>query len=126
MDPVTIMAITSIVTLGVGAVGKVLYMLRHNIKQCGGIVFRSRSTSRNSPTRLSDLNAVRNHLERTLPDTRKIVPHVEQNPAVCIQSIEPELKKRILELQQENLNLGALLGNKLRETQNEDDDLVYI
>lgn len=45
MDPLTITVIASLITVCVGAVGKLLYHLRHNIKSCFGINFRSRTNT---------------------------------------------------------------------------------
>lgn len=119
MDPTLVLAITSISAIGVGILGKVMYTLRHNVKSCWGIVFRSTPTSRNSP-RLQELNIIRDHLGSTLPSTH-ITPVMKTN-----ENVVKELEKQILELQQENLNLGSILTNKLRETQNNDSDLVFI
>lgn len=96
MDPVTIMAITSIVTIGCGAIGKILYSLRHNIKQCGGIVFRSTSTSRNSP-RLTELNVIRDHLGSTLPATTHITPVIRNNENI-VSELENKIRVKELEL----------------------------
>ncbi len=109
MDPVTIMAITSIVTVGCGAIAKILYSLRHNIKQCGSIVFRSTSTSRNSP-RLTEINNIRNHLEQTLP-VQVVTPSIKANDDT-VRELENKIKIKELE-------------NKLKELEG-DCERVYI
>lgn len=45
MDPISISAIVVASTALVGVAGKLLHTLRHNIKSCWGINFRSRSNS---------------------------------------------------------------------------------
>lgn len=113
MDPVTVMAITSIVGLGVGALGKILYELRHNIKNCGGIVFRSRSTSRNSP-RGEELNKVRTHFHQTLGggEVVKVTPaNLKEEDQIA--ELEKQIRLRELEA-------------KLKRMEESESERVYI
>jgi len=98
-DPTIILAITSISAVGIGILGKLLYQLRHNIRTCWGIQFRSTSTSRHSP-KLQELNQVKQHFANTLPDSSTIIQHVTpQN--IPVDTIIADLEKqiRIKELQ---------------------------
>ena len=95
MDPATILAITSISAVGIGVLGKVLYTLRHNVKNLCGIVFRTPdSQSRHSP-RTTQLNVVREHFENTLP-TVHITPTIKNDDS-AILDLERQIKMKELE-----------------------------
>lgn len=102
METATVLAITSISAIGIGVLGKVLYTLRHNVKSCWGIVFRSNTTSRNSP-RLQELNVVRGHLENTLPGSTHISPMVKSDEQTVL-NLENQIKIKELELKLRHLD----------------------
>lgn len=63
MDPTQIAIITMLSTISLGVLGKVLHMLRTNVKSCCGIIFRSidGSTPRNpSPPNSSSVKQIKN------------------------------------------------------------------
>lgn len=101
-DPATILAITSISAIGIGVLGKILYTLRHNVRSCWGLVFRTpESQSRASPRNRSiELNVVRQHFDDTLPPEK--IPSIMQSPNLpvsqIIENLEKQLKIKELEL----------------------------
>lgn len=111
MDPTTVIAITSLSTVGIAVLGKILYTLRHNVKNLCGIQFRTPdSTIRNSPRNI-ELNNVRNHLENTLPvtDVIKVIPNTFPTDK------ELEQKLKIMELE-----------NKIKHFEEDNSERVYI
>lgn len=108
MDPTLAISITAISTLGIGILGKVLYTLRHNIKNCFGVSFRTpESQSRHSPRQLND---IRKHFENTIEQV-KITPTIKSNIDI-VDELETKLKIKELEA-------------KLKQF-DEPDDRVYI
>lgn len=93
MDPGTIIAITSISTIAVGILGKVMYVCRHNVKNCFGIAFRTpESQSRHSPRHTQELDNVRQHFENTL----KITPSIKNDEDI-VKDLENKIKVKELE-----------------------------
>lgn len=102
MEPATILAITSISAVGIGILGKVLYTLRHNVKNLCGIVFRTpESQSRHSP-RLTQLNVVRDHLENTLPAVH-ITPAIKNDDS-AILDLEKQIRIKELEMKLKDMD----------------------
>lgn len=96
MDPGTIIAITSISAVGIGILGKVMYTLRHNVKNCFGIVFRTPdSQSRHSPRASAELNEVKQHFENTLNQI-KITPSIKSD-SDAVKDLENKIKVKELE-----------------------------
>jgi len=121
MDPAFVIAITSISAIGVGILSKILYQLRHNVKSCWGVVFRSTSTSRNSP-RGNELNNVRKHFENTLPSS-ELSTHITPRRAFSENS-SPQNQPSKTELEQ-SIKIKEL-ENRLKQLGYDDPDLVYI
>lgn len=113
MDPSLIVAITSLSALSIGIFGKILYTLRHNVKSCWGIVFRSENSSSNISPRERSIN--------TNIELNQIKQKLQQiTPIQNISSSELEEKLRVRELE---IKLKEA-DDKLKELENE--DRVYI
>lgn len=91
-DPTIILAVTSISAIGVGILGKILYTLRHHVRNFCGVEFRTPSSqSRNSPrVSTTEINQIRNEL------SKNITP-VILNPDTHIQNLEKQIKIKELE-----------------------------
>jgi hypothetical protein len=94
MDTATILAITSISGIGITILSKVLYELRHNVKNFCGIAFRTPiSQSRASPQHTeTELNNFRKQFE-----ANKIVPQTRQTEDDKILSLEQQIRLKELE-----------------------------
>lgn len=105
MDPTLVISITAISTLGIGIFGKVLYTLRHNIKNCFGVSFRTpESHSRHSPRASTELNEVKQHFENTLNQI-KITPSIKSD-SEAVKELENKIKIKELEHKLKELEEG--------------------
>lgn len=136
-DPTTIIAITSISAVGIGVLTKILYTLRHNVKSCWGMVFRtpesqSRASPRNSAcAETNELNVVRQHFDntlrpsdpQTLPNKQTSTPNLPINQV--IENLEKQLK--IKELEQKIKKFDQITEDDIiTATENENCERVYI
>ena len=112
-DPTMIIAITSISAVSIGILSKLLYHLRNNIKSCYGIVFRSPTTSRQSP-RANNIIELKEHLENTLPKVtvEKQSPNIFLNPSY---ELDKQIRLRELELQLRRDNILTIKPEVLND-----------
>ena len=126
MDTATILAITSISGIGITILSKILYELRHNVKNFCGIAFRTPvSQSRASPQH-TELNDFKKQFEAT-----KIVPQTHQSEDDKILSLQQQIRLR--ELEERLKRFDRITENDILQTHElsgasskDDDGRVYI